>query len=364
MPANTTPTVSEVQRAQERAVGGKKDRCVKGKSCSAACIDPNETCLVEFPDPVSKSITKAAQEISPENLDFIVKYRDDYKDRRYRDIRYAISVDSQYSYDKARNEIIEFNTKLKENGVETIKVPISWERAKKIEETYIKATDNAIGKAETAAYKGDRKAFDKEIAKLDQMHKLVGARLGLPNEAKEIDWQDYQGKPFIGRLYQANLGKNVSIKEQGSELSISTRVLGNDVRIQLSNNGTTFTFLVNNSYSSDDDMPRKEKLAIALKVKDLFSKVIQNMNEGSVVEVIPYEGDGKGDARRKAYEKFGFKMSRDETFMYGKVKKGQIVPTTPKTYDAYMDKGDFNFRELKEDVKIIYQMLWGEPLEA
>jgi tRNA A-37 threonylcarbamoyl transferase component Bud32 len=51
-------TQSDVQRAKARAVGGGRKRCMKGKSCSATCIDPNEMCLVDLPDNVVSALPK------------------------------------------------------------------------------------------------------------------------------------------------------------------------------------------------------------------------------------------------------------------------------------------------------------------
>ena len=57
-------TESEVRRAKENAVGGKADRCVKGKSCSAACIAPNKLCLVDIPSVVSNSLRRVSNLVS------------------------------------------------------------------------------------------------------------------------------------------------------------------------------------------------------------------------------------------------------------------------------------------------------------
>lgn len=64
-------TPGEVKRAKQRAVGGKKDRCRKGKSCSATCISGWKACLVEMPDMVSKSLTKAKNSIKSKAIDVI-----------------------------------------------------------------------------------------------------------------------------------------------------------------------------------------------------------------------------------------------------------------------------------------------------
>lgn len=52
------PTPTTVISAKSKAVGGKPKRCVRGKSCSATCIDPRETCLVELPIPTQESVLK------------------------------------------------------------------------------------------------------------------------------------------------------------------------------------------------------------------------------------------------------------------------------------------------------------------
>lgn len=52
-------TNSEVNRAKEKAVGGRKVRCRKGKSCSATCISRWKTCLVEMSSELSPSLQKA-----------------------------------------------------------------------------------------------------------------------------------------------------------------------------------------------------------------------------------------------------------------------------------------------------------------
>jgi len=51
-------TPGSIQRAKERAVGGRKDRCSIGKSCSATCIQGVKVCLVDLPDAVSASMDK------------------------------------------------------------------------------------------------------------------------------------------------------------------------------------------------------------------------------------------------------------------------------------------------------------------
>ena len=54
---------SKIKSAQNKAVGGKKKRCSKGKSCSATCITPNKVCLVELSPVVSDSLVNAAKNL-------------------------------------------------------------------------------------------------------------------------------------------------------------------------------------------------------------------------------------------------------------------------------------------------------------
>lgn len=53
-----TVSASRINTAQSKAVGGKKDRCRKGKSCSATCISSWKQCLVEMSSNATSSLEK------------------------------------------------------------------------------------------------------------------------------------------------------------------------------------------------------------------------------------------------------------------------------------------------------------------
>jgi hypothetical protein len=96
-------TDRDVLAARSRAVGGSRKKCTKGKSCSATCIDPNESCLVEFPAPVSSSLSKAKDEVLSKeeltkNKDFLIKMRDDFKDRTFNKIKESIRFKDEITY--------------------------------------------------------------------------------------------------------------------------------------------------------------------------------------------------------------------------------------------------------------------------
>jgi hypothetical protein len=40
-----------------------RKRCIRGKSCGATCIDPNERCLLELPGGASGEVSKVKKQI-------------------------------------------------------------------------------------------------------------------------------------------------------------------------------------------------------------------------------------------------------------------------------------------------------------
>jgi len=57
------PSPGDIRRARRRAVGGKRDRCRRGKPCSAACVARWKYCLAEMPAPVQGAIPRAINAI-------------------------------------------------------------------------------------------------------------------------------------------------------------------------------------------------------------------------------------------------------------------------------------------------------------
>lgn len=56
-------TAGDIRRARRKAVGGKRDRCRKGKSCSAACVARWKECLADMPEPVQGALPRAVRAI-------------------------------------------------------------------------------------------------------------------------------------------------------------------------------------------------------------------------------------------------------------------------------------------------------------
>jgi len=56
--ALNAPTVSQIRSANQKAVGGGRKRCRKGKNCSATCISGADECLVGLSENVGVSVSK------------------------------------------------------------------------------------------------------------------------------------------------------------------------------------------------------------------------------------------------------------------------------------------------------------------
>lgn len=51
---------SKIEYAKRKAVGGRRKKCTKGKSCSATCIAANKVCLVEVPWVSANNLSRVA----------------------------------------------------------------------------------------------------------------------------------------------------------------------------------------------------------------------------------------------------------------------------------------------------------------
>ena len=61
-------TAAQIEAAKRKAVGGKRKRCTKGKSCSATCIASSKICLVDIPWVLAPEITKTRDEIQKRSI--------------------------------------------------------------------------------------------------------------------------------------------------------------------------------------------------------------------------------------------------------------------------------------------------------
>ena len=268
------PTQSEISKAKSLAVGGKKDKCVRGKSCSATCIAANKMCLVELPGTVFNSLKKVVSMLSKP----VRELRDNVKRK----------------------------TEEREN------------RKREREESRIR--------------KIDPDTVDNKF--IQGLRKIKSADVSVRGNGK-------------GEIY---------------DVEISKKVGNHKIAVHLEDNGTTFSFTINNSYEKPAGLTNREGLQIAKETEAMFSKVVKLMANGSAVEVYPYDGDGRGSKRSRAYERFGFAPGGiGDDFMYGKVVDGKIVGSDYPEYRSFIKNKEFNFAERYNDrVLTMYRALWGE----
>lgn len=286
-------STSEIRRAKDRAIGGKKDRCRKGKSCSATCISGWKACLVEMPSSISSSLKRMHKLVEKGVQQAVPKLREKHlvdRKLKYLDLR-----------DKLAFQIERAILSRNQQRTEALK-----ERFRKMEDT-------------------------------------VGKRLKLRRGL-----EPYEGLVFLKyRLIKSDLvkdgPKDISVKYGGNNarhaILIKSTVMKVPLEITVSPN--SFAFKVNNSYEASDNLSRAQKMAIIREVDRQFKEVIKKLPDGLEVEVTPYEGnDNRKNMRVRAYRNTGF-SDEDDVYgsMYGKVSKGRIVPSTRDTYENnYVDK--------------------------
>jgi hypothetical protein len=400
-PLNNYPTASEVRRAKENAVGGKPDRCVKGKSCSAACIAANEFCLVTIPDSVSGEISRVRAGLVAEEAkgdkqmplfdtskyvtkEGVKEYIDKFRRSNQESIKAAIENNSKEDYDKARQSAVDFNKKLVKDGLadkaqELAKVPVSWDKYQKVKSAYFRATASIEERMQEAAMMGDKAKYDKEERKLITLNKKIGSKVGDSEVTKKgANWDWYEGEANISNSFLKGVRESPTLKglrivpndpKDGGgfgELTVYKRVGKHEVSVHMEDRGTSFSFQVNGSYRKPEGLSNKEGRAIAGETDKIFRELISHMNEGSGVRVFPYDDDGyeRGQKRRRAYERFGFGSDPDTPkggWMHGLVDGGRIVPANREEYrDAEYYNGT-NFAETRIDrARTMYLALWGE----
>lgn len=180
------PTPSEIRASHRKAVGGKRDRCNKGKSCSAACIERKDRCLVDFPEPASRATTKVRDKVSQLELFPTDKYVDkktvekisEFKKKVERGLIKAVHLEDEDKYNRHRQEIIDFNKRLGERSSSALKVPATWERMQNVRESYEKAKGKLVNRLEKAAKKGDRIKYQEEEKRLLKIRRDLGVKVG------------------------------------------------------------------------------------------------------------------------------------------------------------------------------------------
>lgn len=172
-------TASQIQEAKRRAVGGKRKRCIKGKSCSAACIAASKVCMVDIPWVLSKGISKVVKQISN------VK-----------------KVDSEVLPKKAKGIKLSPGLKVEEGDSEDIK---------KLKESY-----NKLRGSIAALLKSGQASEDEAI----RVTEVIKAKRKFILE---------ESKPFLKDLEEQRKAEGTKFKEVNSRLTAAERKLRESV---------------------------------------------------------------------------------------------------------------------------------------
>lgn len=97
-------TASEIIRARRRAVGGRRDRCRRGKPCSAACVARWKECLAEMPAPVQGSLPRAVKAIQERRGRINPKQRRQVQQVRREQVKGKLE-EQRRSFIKSRNSL-------------------------------------------------------------------------------------------------------------------------------------------------------------------------------------------------------------------------------------------------------------------
>lgn len=357
-------TPSEVARAHQKAVGGARPRCQKGKSCSAACVFRGDRCLVEIPVSPSQALAKVRNEVEAEKTkqlqlvrmgditpkDKLQKSVRDFRRGNELEINNAIRAGSREDYDRLRQRVIDYNKNLVREGVAEktglVNVPVTWEKLQDVSKRYEKAKDATEERMIGLARLGNREAYNKEERKLMAIQRKIGVKLGADEEMRrkgEIwdkeDGDRWSRNYFLKALSESPKLKGATIEHDGrGEMDIRKTIGKNTVLISLYNSerGIDTSFQINGSYARMD-RGTSENTRLVLAIRSMFKDIVSNMDEGTVLKCVPYNGDGYGDERRSAYERFGFKTFSSGA-MYGTVFNGKVTPADRDDLDDYMSR--------------------------
>lgn len=134
------------------------------------------------------------------------------------------------------------------------------------------------------------------------------------------------------REYDINRGKANSIRaaDDGSTVVVSNqfdivlkRNLNEYDRVSLKFQGSTkeVEFLANGEHDYGSIEDPRDKVKAALTVRRMFGLLTQSLSPGDVIHCYAYDEDGRGDKRKKAYERIGF-VDKGEGQLVGQVRKG------------------------------------------
>lgn len=175
-------------------------------------------------------------------------------------------------------------------------------------------------------------------------------------------------KKFVQDL-KANLPANVkaSVDKENGELILTQKVGKNTIETTF-NQENGFNYRVNGKYDAGSVKDRKEQLRVAMAVRGQYDALVRSLPEGTVIKTSPYDGDGGGAARQKAYEKIGFGKPNNIDDMFAMKKDGKMVPATFEQHMSAFENPDTVWfaegeeADDKEQTKIWLQIITGQSV--
>lgn len=116
-------------------------------------------------------------------------------------------------------------------------------------------------------------------------------------------------------------GSTVVVSNQ-TQISLKRRLNDFDeVSLVFHGNIGEVSFLANGEYDYGNIEDPKDKVKAALTVRRMFGLLTQSLSPGEVIHCYAYDEDGRGDKRKKAYERIGF-VDNGDGQLVGQVRKG------------------------------------------
>jgi hypothetical protein len=162
---------------------------------------------------------------------------------------------------------------------------------------------------------------------------------------------------------KANLPANVKASVDDEGQIVLTQKVGKHTITTTFNQDEGFNYRVNGKYDAGSVKDRREQLRIAMAVRGQYDALVRSLPEGTVIKTSPYDGDGGGAARQKAYEKIGFGKPGENQEMFAMKKDGRMVPATRDQHDAAFENPDTVWfaeeGDSKEELKAWFQIVTG-----
>lgn len=181
-------TASTIERAHSRAVGGKKDRCRKGKSCSATCISSWKQCLVEASGDISQQLGKFARSFGikmPTREQDVRQYQSVYKRLREKLERagYSREQDQYNDLSKKMERLQKIGLKL---GVPE-KEQVSYEKLLNKRQALEKSRSKQLNKMLTGIDLWMPEDFRKHRDNLIKLEERTRGKIGAVHKSEEME---------------------------------------------------------------------------------------------------------------------------------------------------------------------------------